>query len=89
VSLDTTPICYALIPSDIVSAIFSVAAALGVIYVVCFAVIAVLVTLRGGTIGDQFRFLAQLSKESHYRSRYRRESRNRAYHAWKKSKGLK
>ncbi len=87
-SVDLSPILTAFTPSDVTGAVLSVAAVLGVIYVVCFAVIAVLVTLRGGSITDQLRFLKRQYRESQFKAHYRRESRNREYRQWKKRKGF-
>lgn len=87
-SIDLSPILTAFTPSDVTGAVLSVAAVLGFIYVVCFAVVAVLVTLRGGSIADQLRFLNRQYKQSQFKARYRRESRNHEYRQWKKNKGF-
>lgn len=88
-AIDFSPILNAFIPSDLIAVILSVAALLAFLYLVVFSVFAVLVTFRGGSAADQLQFLRQLSRESEYKNRYRRESRNRNYRTWKNSKGLK
>ncbi|MFN3812381.1 MAG: hypothetical protein ACK4S6_17380 [Roseateles asaccharophilus] len=88
-AIDFSPIVSAFVPSDLISVVLAVAAALGALYVAAFAVIAVLVTFRGGTVRDQVVFLQDLQRNSEFKRRYRRESSNRAYRNWKRSRGLK
>ena len=88
-AIDFSPIVSAFVPSDLISVVLAVAAALGVLYVAAFAVIAVLVTFRGGTVRDQVVFLQDLRRNAEFKRRYRRELSNRAYRNWKRSRGLK
>lgn len=85
-TVDLSPIISALVPADIVGAILSVAAVLAAVYVVCFAVIATLVTLRGGSVSDQIRFLDLMFQQNKFKTRYRREIKNKQYRQWKKSR---
>lgn len=87
-AIDFSPIVSAFVPGDIVSVVLSVAGLLAVLYVVCFAIVAVLVTIRGGSVADQIRFLDRLYRESRFQNRYKREQRSREYREWKKRKGL-
>lgn len=88
-AIDFSPIVSAFVPSDLISVVLAVAAALGALYVAGFAAIAALVTFRGGTVRDQVVFLRDLQRNSEFKRRYRRESSNRAYRNWKRSRGLK
>lgn len=87
-AIDFTPIVSAFVPDSIASVALSIAGLLAVLYVVCFAVVAVLVTIRGGTVADQVHFLDRLYRESQFKNRYKREQRSRQYREWKKHKGL-
>ncbi len=88
-TIDFSPIVNALVPSDMISVALFVATALAALYVVLVGITVVLVTLRGGSVADQVRFLQQLHRNSQFKARYRRESRQRQYAEWKRSKGLK
>jgi hypothetical protein len=84
--IDFSQIFMAFVPEDLISAVFVVALGLGSLYTVCFGVLVVLVTFRGGSIQDQLRYLMQLVENSEFEDRWRRDAKGRRYQEWKKKK---
>jgi hypothetical protein len=84
--LDFSPMLNAFVPDDLITTVLLVALGIGAVYVVCFSIVVVLVTLRGGSVQDQLRFLRQLLENSQFEERYRREAKRRRYYQWKKGR---
>ena len=87
--LDFSVIYAAFVPSDLIGLVLSVAGLLAGLYLVVYATVVVLVTVRGGSIADQFAFIRRVLDNSRFDARYQREQKNARYRSWKKSKGYK